>query len=145
MVASKLVCTIESISDCHAPLHSFALTQEAPSLPTVTVCVFLWRYSASSREVLPSVKFKQRLKQWTRFFEFYINHCHSTFLTILVSRHTDPQWSLFYTVLSESRCPLRLRYGTGSGLYRRWWTSLPTPFISAQRLSERRSAKALCE
>jgi hypothetical protein len=25
----------------------------------------------------------------------------------------------------------------GSGLYRRSWTSLPTPFISAQRLSER--------
>jgi hypothetical protein len=29
----------------------------------------------------------------------------------------------------------------GSGLYRRSWTSLPTPFISAQRLSERRSAE----
>jgi hypothetical protein len=27
--------------------------------------------------------------------------------------------------------------GCGSGLYRRSWTSLPTPFISAQRLSER--------
>jgi hypothetical protein len=41
-----------------------------------------------------------------------------------------------YTMLSESRCALRLRYGMGSGLYRRSWTSRPTPFISAQRLSE---------
>jgi hypothetical protein len=32
-----------------------------------------------------------------------------------------------------------------SGLYRRSWTSLPTPFISAQRLSERRSAQSFCE
>jgi hypothetical protein len=40
--------------------------------------------------------------------------------------------SFRYTVLLESRCALRLRYGTSSGLYRRSWTSLPTPFISAQ-------------
>jgi hypothetical protein len=31
------------------------------------------------------------------------------------------------TVLSESRCVLILRYGTGSGLYRGSWTSLPAP------------------
>jgi hypothetical protein len=76
-----------------------------------------------------------------------------------------------YTVRSESRCALRLRYVVsievsvditsntfykctatfptqicgkclrvklnGSGLYRRSWTSLLIPFISAQRLSER--------
>jgi hypothetical protein len=34
---------------------------------------------------------------------------------------------------------------TGSGLYRRSWTSLPTPFISAQRLSERKSVETVCE
>jgi hypothetical protein len=49
------------------------------------------------------------------------------------------------TLRSKSRCALRLRYGTGSGLYRRWWTSLPTSFISAQRLSESRSAESVCE
>jgi hypothetical protein len=32
---------------------------------------------------------------------------------------------------------VHLGYGTGSSLYRRSWTSLPTPFINAQRLSER--------
>jgi hypothetical protein len=30
-------------------------------------------------------------------------------------------------------------------LYQRSWTSLPTPFISAQQLSERRSAESVCE
>jgi hypothetical protein len=30
-------------------------------------------------------------------------------------------------------------------MYKRSWTSLPTPFISAQRLSERRSAECVCE
>jgi hypothetical protein len=50
-----------------------------------------------------------------------------------------------YTVRSKSRCALRLRYGTGSGLCRRSWTSLPTPFVSAQRLSKHRSAENVCE
>jgi hypothetical protein len=31
--------------------------------------------------------------------------------------------------------------GYGSDLYRRSWTSLPKSFISAQRISERRSAE----
>jgi hypothetical protein len=39
-------------------------------------------------------------------------------------------------VRSESRRALRLRYVDFSGLYRRSWTSLPTPVISAQQLSE---------
>jgi hypothetical protein len=30
-----------------------------------------------------------------------------------------------------------IRFNSGSGLYRRSWTSLPTPFVSAQLLSER--------
>jgi hypothetical protein len=47
------------------------------------------------------------------------------------------------TALSESRCALRLRYGTGSDLYRRSWTSIPTPFIRAQRLSERTLFKCI--
>jgi hypothetical protein len=29
-----------------------------------------------------------------------------------------------------------IHFNSGSGLYRRSWTSLPTPFVSAQRLSE---------
>jgi hypothetical protein len=41
-----------------------------------------------------------------------------------------------YTMCSENRCALRLRNGYGSGLYLRSGTSLPTPFISSQRLSE---------
>jgi hypothetical protein len=45
--------------------------------------------------------------------------------------------SFYYTVRSECRCALKLRYVTGSGLHRRSWKSLPTPFKSAQRLSER--------
>jgi hypothetical protein len=32
--------------------------------------------------------------------------------------------------------PYKVTKQTGSGLYRRSWTSLPTTFISAQRLSE---------
>jgi hypothetical protein len=42
------------------------------------------------------------------------------------------------TVRSESRCKFRLRYVRSK-------TSLPTPFISAQWLSERRPAENVCE
>jgi hypothetical protein len=35
--------------------------------------------------------------------------------------------------------------GYGSCLYLHSWTSLPTTFIRAQRLSERRSAESVCE
>jgi hypothetical protein len=54
-------------------------------------------------------------------------------------------YSSLNTVRSESHCVLRFRYGKDSGLYRRSWTSLTTPFISAQRLSERRSAESVRE
>jgi hypothetical protein len=37
-----------------------------------------------------------------------------------------------YTLRSEIRCAFRLRYGMGSGRYRRSWISLPATFISAQ-------------
>jgi hypothetical protein len=33
-------------------------------------------------------------------------------------------------------CDCLIQLNSGSGLYRRSWTSLPTPFVSAQRLSE---------
>jgi hypothetical protein len=50
-----------------------------------------------------------------------------------------------YTVLSESRCAIRLRYVNLVVSIESSWTSLPTPFISAQRLSERRYDKSVCE
>jgi hypothetical protein len=68
------------------------------------------------------------------------------------------------TVRSKIRCALRLRYVdlvvsievavevcccftviSSVFLYRRSCTSLPTSFIRAQRLSERRSAESVCE
>jgi hypothetical protein len=50
-----------------------------------------------------------------------------------------------YSVRSESRCALRLRYVDLVVSIESSWTSLPTSFISAQRLSERRSAQTVCE
>jgi hypothetical protein len=46
----------------------------------------------------------------------------------------------------EIRCvrKVAVHLGYGSDMYRRSCTSLPTPFISAQRLSERRSARSGC-
>jgi hypothetical protein len=54
-------------------------------------------------------------------------------------------WICGSTVRKESRCALRLRYVDVQCLYRRSWTSFPTPFISAQRLSERRFTESVCE
>jgi hypothetical protein len=34
-------------------------------------------------------------------------------------------------------CNCLIQFNSGLGLYRRSWTSLPTPFVNAQRLSER--------
>jgi hypothetical protein len=51
--------------------------------------------------------------------------------------------NIIYTVHSESRCAFRLRYVDLVVSIERSWTSLPTPFISAQRLSERRSAESV--
>jgi hypothetical protein len=54
-----------------------------------------------------------------------------------------------HTVRSESLCALRLQYvdlvGSIEVAIEVCWTSLATPFIRAQRLSERRYAESVCE
>jgi hypothetical protein len=62
------------------------------------------------------------------------------------SRFLVSRASHFVVMLTKLQCvrKVAVHLGYSSDLYRRSWTSVPTRFISAQRLSERRSAESVC-
>jgi hypothetical protein len=99
---------------------------------------------------LQTLRYRKNRSTWTKY-------CYFSWKMKILSKKknwTMVLWQMPYEELISNtavqgiiqcvrKIAVHLEYR--SGLYRCSWTSLPTPFISAQRLSESRYAERFCE